>query len=169
MRKFFLLALAALAVPAVASAQSASGSIQARARVLGAITVSPVTTLDFGDFLSAGATKTVAPADATSGEFAVAGDPGAQLLLTFDFPATLDNGLNQITLGANAWNVNVGATRAGSASLIANGADGANANSFLSAGGSLGVFVGGEATAAAGLPAGVYTGTVGLTAAYTGL
>lgn len=169
MRKLLLLSVAALALPAAASAQSASGSITARARVLGAITVSPVTDLDFGDFLSAGGTKTVAPADATSGEFAVAGDPGAEVQLTFDFPATLDFGVNQITLGAAAWNVNVGATRAGSASLIAGGSDGASANSFLSGAGSLGVFVGGEATAAAGLPAGVYTGTVGLTAAYTGL
>jgi hypothetical protein len=169
MRKLLLLAVAALALPAAVSAQSASGSIQARARVLGAITVTGVTALDFGDFLSAGATKTVAPADATSGEFAVAGDPGAGVQFTFDFPATLDNGLNQITLGAASWNVNVGATRAGSASLIAGGSDGASANAFLSAGGNLGVFVGAQATAAAGLPAGVYTGTITLDAAYTGL
>lgn len=169
MRKFFLLGLAALALPAMASAQTASGSIQARARVLGAITVTGVTALDFGDFLSAGATKTVAPTDATSGEFSVTGDPGAEVQLTFDFPATLDNGLNQITVGASSWNVHVGATRAGSASLIAGGSDGANATSLLSGGGSLGVFVGAQATAAAGLPAGVYTGTITLDAAYTGL
>lgn len=158
-----ILAAAPLTAPASASGQA---SITATANVATAIVVNAGNDLDFATVVP-GFTKTVAVSDATAGTFSMSGGAGAEVNFSFSsLPANLqDAALNNLPITTytgvhNTLNDPV----AGAVSFT----PGAGATTNLSGTGELYIFVGGTADATASPPNGTYTGTVTLTAAYTG-
>jgi hypothetical protein len=161
------LAAAAALAPATAWAQNESDSdvITAQAIVATAITVTPQQNLDFGTVMP-GWTRTIAPADATAGHFLVHGGANAEVSLTFSaLPLNLSDGTNNLGVTFTALH-NTAATPTGGTSFDPTvGEPGTTLDATT---GDLHVYVGGTVTATAGQVAGTYTGTVELTAAYTG-
>lgn len=149
-----------LALTATAG-QAQSGTIQATATVLSAITVTGAVPLAFGN-VTPGVAKTVGVVG--GGRFDLVGQAGANVNLSFTLPGTLTSGGNNLVIGT--WtgyhNTANDATTGGtgftpSASATA---------SQFSAGGNLYVFIGGTVTPTPGQAAGTYTGNVVLNAAY---
>jgi hypothetical protein len=133
------------------------------ARVRQPIVITPQRNLDFGGVIP-GTSKAIAVSDATSGRFRVRGENNAAVLLTFTLPTNLASGGNQLPIGSwtGYWNQSA-ATNGGTAfvpsasqtpATLSNGA------------GQLFVYIGGQVTAAANQPGGIYTATVTLTVAY---
>lgn len=153
--------------PAALAQGSASGNILARANVLTPVTVTPQQDLDFGNVIP-GTNKSVTITGATAGRWLVQGTAGAEV--DIDFTALPGN----LTSGANNLPIVYGATDAGH-----NGANNpATAATFNPATGTLAnisnpaatlfVWLGGTVQPAAAQASGLYTGTVTLTATYTG-
>lgn len=164
MRTAHLAALAALLVlPAVAHAQSAN--VAATATVVTPLVVTGTAPLAFGNVFQ-GVNKTVLFSDATSGRFSITGFGVSQVALTFTLPANLLNGalnlpIDSYDIRTNATNVTAGAT----ALTVTSGVP---VNSNLVAG-NLFLFVGGRVLPAVAQAAGLYSGSIVLAAAYTGL
>jgi len=160
----YTLGVVAMAASAVI-AQAQSASFQATATVVTPITVVGTAPLAFGNVFQ-GVQKTVAATDATSGRFSLNGFLNAQVALTFTLPATLASGAN--TMPINAYDVRVNGTNSttGASTLTVVSGTAVNSN-FVS--GALFVFVGGRVQPTAAQPAGAYTGSIVLAAAYTGL
>jgi spore coat protein U-like protein len=157
--------VAAVLAVAPRQAEAQSASITASATVLTALTVTGVDNLDFG-LVPPGFTKTVLETDAGAGTFDLSGSAGAEVTLTFTaLPANLqDAALNNLPI-----------TYTGVRNTTDNAATGnvftpsAVTTTNLDAGtGELYLFLGGQVDATASPPAGLYQGTVTLTAAYTG-
>ncbi len=152
-------ALASLMTPTAVTAQT----IQATATVDLSLTLTPGADLDF-QLVIPGFTKQVLETDATAGTFQIAGGNGLEVAISF---STLDNPL---TFGLN----NLPITYTGVFNTVNDAATGTGfdptvgATTFLSGSGDLYIFLGGTVDATASPPAGVYTGNVTLTAAYTG-
>lgn len=154
-----------LAAVAATQAQAQSASINATATVQGALTVSAAGDLAFGNVFP-GATKLVAPSDATSGGFSLAGAANAEVTLTFTLPTDLTDGTNNlpITFGAASAGHNVANSRAGltlinPSAVATTRLDGVTGNLY--------VFIGGSVSPVA-QPAGAYSASIQLAAAYTG-
>ncbi|MDZ7631883.1 MAG: DUF4402 domain-containing protein [Gemmatimonadaceae bacterium] len=156
-----LLAVAGAANTAVAQ----SASIAATATVVTPITVTGTAPLAFGNVFQ-GVDRTIAFSDATSGRFSLTGYLNAQVALTFTLPTVLTSGAN--TMPINTYDVRRNGTNvtAGATALTVTSGTPVNTN-FLN--GNLFVFVGGRVQPAAAQAAGSYTGSIVLTAAYTGL
>lgn len=153
--------LATLMTPAAAKAQA---SITATANVASALGLSGDNDLDF-QLVIPGFTKTVLVTDGSAGAFSITGGAGAEVQFSFTaLPANLTFGANNlpITYAAVYNTANDPATGTGFAPVAA------GATTFLSPLGELFIFLGGQVDATASPPNGTYTGTVTLTAAYTG-
>jgi hypothetical protein len=159
-----VMAAALVAVANRAEAQSsASGNINATATVTGALTATPVAALDFG-FVVPGTPKAVATSDATAGVMQFNGTAGAQVNVTFtSLPANLSDGTNDLSIGS--YTAATAATQAGAQTSFAP-AGGTLVN--LSGAGEIFVFVGATVSPLAAQPAGAYSGTITVQAAYTG-
>jgi hypothetical protein len=147
--------------PAAAAGQA---TISARATVSQALTVNAGSNLEFGQVVP-GFSKTIDPADATAGTFSLSGAPGAELSVEFTaLPDNLSDGVNLLPI-----------TYAGVQNTANDPITGAlvfvpslGTTSNLSAAGELFIFLGGTVDASGSPPAGLYTGTITLTGAYTG-
>jgi hypothetical protein len=149
----------------VNAAQAQSASINATASVITPLVVTGVAPLNFGIVIQ-GVAKTIAWNNAASGRLSIAGFGASQLALTFTLPPTLSNGattmpINQYRIRGNGTNTTAGATRIFLTS-------GVPVNRNLVAG-NLFVFVGGRVQPTVTQQPGVYTASVILSAAYTGL
>lgn len=154
---------AAAMLPSAANAQSAS--IGARATVQAALTVSAVDSLILGAAFP-NTTRTVLPSDASSGSFSLAGAANAEVSLSFTLPASLSDGVNSlpISFSATSAGYNVANSRVG---LTAFNPAVAQLTRLDVATGNLYVFIGGSVSPTTE-PAGSYTGSITLAAAYTG-
>jgi Domain of unknown function (DUF4402) len=144
------------------AAEAQSADIQALANVYQPISVTGNRDLDFGNVFP-GVAKTVAIADATSGQFQLGGEASGGVNLTFTLPPNLTSGGNNLPIGSWTGCTSATNTTAGCTGFTPSGAATASAFSGL---GALWVFVGATVTPAAGQAAGSYSGTVTLTAAY---
>jgi hypothetical protein len=165
------LAVAALLAGAMSTAQAqatpATASIPAQAVVQTALTATPVRSLDFGATFG-GIARTVLPTDVSSGEVTLGGSANAEVAVTFtSLPATLTGPGAPIALtyGANAAAFSTGGTRAGATTFDPSAGQTTRLNNTT---GLLSLFLGGTVSPAANQVAGTYTGTVNLSAAYTG-
>jgi len=149
-----------LSLATVAQAQSAN--INATATVFQAMTVTGARDLDFGSVFP-GVAKTIGVAAATSGRFDLTGQASGNVNLTFTLPANLTAGANNLPIGTWTGCTNATNTTTGCTSFTPSGS--ASPSAFSGAG-ALFVWVGGTVTPGGAQPAGTYTGTVTLTAAY---
>ncbi len=160
-------AVAALALaPTTAAAQSAS--ISATATVLTPLTVTGVSNLAFGNVYP-GVPATVAPTAATAGNFSLSGVANAQVQMSFTLPANLvDASSNNLPIAFSTTDAvyNQANSQAGSTAFDPAGTTLVNLDATT---GALYVWIGGTVNASGSQPAGTYTGTITLTAAYTGL
>jgi len=143
-----------------ASLHAQSGSINATATVLSAITVANGNNLAFGN-VTPGVNKTVAITDAGAGRFDVTKAAATGVALTFTLPANLTAGANNLPIGTwtGGWNTSNSAV----------GATGFTPSAAPTNTGSVGniwVFVGATVSPAAAQVAGAYTGTVTMQVAY---
>lgn len=159
-----LTAIAMLAImPTSAQAQA---SITATANVATALTVTAGNDLDFG-LVIPGFTKTIAVTDATAGTFSMSGGAAAEVNFSFSsLPANLDDGLGNLLPISSYSGVHNTANDPVAGATAFTPSSGATTN--LSGTGLLYIFVGGVADATGSPPNGTYTGTITLTAAYTG-
>jgi hypothetical protein len=147
------------------SAAKAQASITATATVASALTLTPGNDLDF-QLVIPGFTKTVAVTDATAGTFSITGGAGAEVNFSFstlDNPLT-DGGGNNLPITYTGVHNTVNNAGAGATAFTPS----AGATTNLSGLGELYIFLGGTVDATLSPPNGTYTGTVTLTAAYTG-
>lgn len=150
------LLVAAIAVAGTIPAEAqTSGSINATATVLSALSVTG-TDLDFGNVAP---TQTKAVAAASGGTFTVTGSNSAPVSLSFTLPATL--GAN-VAIGT--W-TGLSNTVNNSATASALTVSGTSQSRTLSGSGSLYIWVGATLTTAAATP-GSYSGPVTLTLSY---
>lgn len=166
-----VLAGAALVACAMGTAQAqatpATASIPAQAVVQTALTAATVRGLDFGATFG-GIARTVLPTDVSSGEVTLTGGANAEVAVTFtSLPATLTGPGTPIplTYGANAAAYNPAGTRAGATTFDPSVGRTTRLNNTT---GLLSLYLGGTVTPPANQAAGTYTGTVNLSAAYTG-
>lgn len=149
-----------LALTATAG-QAQSGSIQATATVLSAITVTGAVPLAFGA-VTPGVNKTVGVAG--GGRFDLVGAASANVNIAFTLPTQLTSGGNNLPIGT--WtgyhNTTNNPTTGGTAFTPA----AAVTPAAFSGTGALFVFVGATVSPAPAQAAGAYTGTVQMTAAY---
>lgn len=169
-------ALAAVALPggaSVAHAQSsASGSITASAEIIAPISVTVTqATLNFNRIVRGGPAKTITADSATSGRFYVQGAGGTGLSITVTLPATIDNAA--ATLPLSGLTATVGTSDASGNTALTLTSGSANTTQTLPGSGDterLYFRIGATATPGAGTTAnGTYTGTISISAAYTGL
>jgi hypothetical protein len=157
-----VLALTTLAGQAQAQV---SASVGARATVAQALTITAVDSLLFGAAFP-NTTRAIAPSDAASGSFTLAGAANAEVTLTFTLPGNLTFGANNlpVTFGAASAAHNTANSRAGvttfDPSLVAT-------TRLHALSGNLYVFIGGSVSPVA-QPAGDYKGAITLATAYTG-
>jgi len=145
-------------------AAEAQASITATATVATALTVTAGNDLDF-QLVIPGFTKSVAVTDATAGTFSMSGGAGAEVLMSFtSLPANLTFGANNLPITYTGVFNQVNDPSAGATGFTPS----AGATTNLSGIGELYVFLGGQVDATTQFNAGTYTGTVTLTAAYTG-
>jgi hypothetical protein len=150
-----VVALAAVAAGSV-NAQGTSGSINATASVVAALSISG-TDLAFGN-IAPSSFKTVAPA--TGGTFHVTGATSQPVSVSFTLPATLGNAA--VAIGSWTGLSNTANTSAGASALTPS----ASAQTLsLSGTGDLYLWVGGTVTTTAA-PVGSYTAPVTLTVVY---
>lgn len=163
-----LVACALLAVALVATAGDAcaqAASVSATAEVSIPMVVEGLAPLAFGQLLP-GVARTVAFDAATAGRMRIIAKDGATVRLTFTLPATLARGT--VTMPVNAWDVRVNnnGNTAGATPITVT--SGVPVTRVLPASGRLFFFLGARVVPAGTQPAGAYTGTIVLDAAYTG-
>jgi len=163
-----LIAVALLAYAPAAMAQgTASSSILARANVMTPIQVTPQQNLEFGNVIP-GINKSIPVANASAGRWLVQGTVGAQVNLDFTaLPATLSDGSNTMPIVYAANDAGHNTTNNAGAAVLFDPAGTALANTHATSG-ELFVWIGGTVQPAAAQPAGLYQGTITLTANYTG-
>ncbi len=163
MKKTLAIAAVALLVAGAAQAQS-SASISATASIAANLGVARVTDLAFGTVFP-GFARTVDPitGGASAGSFSLTGQANAQLNLTWSVPANLtDGGTNLLPVAFTA-SYNTTNSQATSTSLTI-----PDNTKRLSGTGQAFVWIGGTVTPAGNQAVASYSGTVQLTAAYTG-
>lgn len=151
-----------------ATAQTASGNIQATAQVLAALQVTNPVDLDFG-LVVQGVAKSVNPAapasGTTSGKFTISGQGSQNVSITFTtLPANLTSGANTMPVTFTGIHNTTNTPTGGSSFTPSTGV----ASTGLSAGGNLFVFLGGTVTPSGVQAAGAYTGTLTMQVAYVG-
>jgi len=167
MKRILTLAVTTAAILGLSTPKSAEAqaSITATATVATALTLTAGNDLDFQTVIP-GFTKTVTPSDPTAGTFSMTGGAGAEVQMSFtSLPANLDDGLgNLLPITYTGVPNTVNDPTTGATSFTPS----AGATTNLSGTGELYVFLGGTRDATAQFTAGTYTGTVTLTASYTG-
>jgi hypothetical protein len=157
--------LVLMTLAATASAQSAS--INATAAVLLPVTVTGVRDLSFGDVYP-GLNKTITVTAATSGEFSLSGQPGAQVQFSFVLPTNLTNAANTLPIGTwTGYHNQTNDASAGGQSFTPSASPTAAALAPVS--GQLFVFLGATVSPSSTQAAGAYSGQITMNAAYTGL
>ena len=177
MRSTRLLAAATLAAVAFAARpalaqSSATGTITATAEVIAPISLSVTgATLNFNKIVRGGSAKVITPDSATSGRFYVEGKGGTGLSITITLPATLTNGAASMGVGTLTATAGTSDANGNTALTISSG----SANTSQTLPGStdterLYFRIGATATPGAGTTAtGTYSGTISISAAYTGI
>ncbi len=161
MKKTLAIAALALLVAGAAQAQ-VNASISASAIVAGPLGIAAGTNLDFGTVIP-GTARTIDPlTSASAGSFTLTGGANAQLNLSWTVPANLTSGANTLPVSFSA-TYNTTATQASATALVL-----PDLTRRLSASGNAYIWVGGTATPAVGQVVATYTGTIQMTAAYTG-
>lgn len=168
--KFTALAAAILATASVAHAQTTTltGSINAKADVKSAITVSGTTDLDFGTVYRNQGGKTIAATAANSGVYAVGGPGATTATASLISPPTTLLGPSSATLPIGTWTL---ATTTGTAascgtSITSGTAGNVAINGTAFTDGTATVCVGATVTPALTQPLGAYTGAVTLTVVF---
>jgi hypothetical protein len=152
------LGLAASAVLAMPAHAQNSGSINAKANVLAAITVTG-TDLDFGN-VAQSQTKVIAPDAATAGKFTIVGLNGAPVVMNF---SSLPANVNNAGLPLSAWQkMQNSANTTGSLSATPITV-GSAFNGTLSGTGNNYVWVGATLSAGAAVAPGTYTSSTPIT------
>lgn len=164
-----LVAAAAISLPSAARAQtSTSGTIGASALVVSPLTFTASRDLTIGAVM-AGTSKTVAPDDASSGRWYLAGQGTGDVSQTLTLPTTLLSGANAMPISAWSGKVVQGADAAGGTTFSPVSG---TAQTFTFPGPStdntarLSFRLGATVSPAAAAPKGSYTGTVNIAAAY---
>ncbi|HEX9165396.1 MAG TPA: DUF4402 domain-containing protein [Gemmatimonadales bacterium] len=154
------------AVVSSATAQTATGSILAKANVLKALTVSAGGDLDFG-LVVAGVNKTITPSAGGAGKFTIEGQANQAINVSFTaLPATLTGAGPAIPISyTGVWN---GTNDAGTGTSFSPSVGLNVANQALSGAGFMYLFLGGTVSPAAGQTPGLYQGTVTIEVAYNG-
>ncbi|HYW52096.1 MAG TPA: hypothetical protein VE861_15885 [Gemmatimonadaceae bacterium] len=142
-----------------------SSPLTATAAVITSLTVTGTAPLDFGT-IPQGVNRNVQFNAAGSGRFRINGLNNSQVLLTFTLPATLSNGA--ATLPISNYNVRVNDTNTPASARAIVAISGIPALTNLVAG-ALYVFIGARVSTAPAQAFGTYTGSIVLSAAYTGL
>jgi hypothetical protein len=157
-------ALAPIVLASAASGQSAT--MVATATVARPLAASSLRHLDFGS-VYAGITKRIAYDATTSGKMLVSGAAGAEISLTFTLPGALTGGENALPIGAWTGCYNTTDITAACTAFIPSSSP---ATAQLdAAAGTLYLFIGATVSPAIVQLQGVYTGSVAVTAAYTGV
>ena len=155
-----ILGLLALAAPARAQTSS---SASVTADVQQPITVTKTSDLAFGTIFP-GLAKTVAVTDGGAAAFAIQGQAGGNVNLTFSLPTSITSG-GGASLPITAWTARRATTSAPTAGTdFVPGASAASA--VLGGSGYLYVFLGATAQPSASQPAGSYNGTATMTVVY---
>jgi hypothetical protein len=155
--------LALLAIATTAGAQPATISVSAE--VSTQLTVSGARQLTFPTVYP-GFARTIAATDATaSGKFSINGGPNANISFTLTLPSNLASGSNNLPISAWTGCRNNQDALTGCSAFVPNASP---LGAVIGAGGVYVVFLGATVTAGAAQAAGTYTGTVSMTAAYTG-
>jgi len=163
-RTITALTLAAAVFAVAPKSADAQASITATAEVAGALTVTAGNDLDF-QIVVPGFTKAVAVSDATAGTFSLSGGAGSEVALSFtSLPANLSDGTNNLPITYAGVHNTTADPSAGATAFTPS----AGATTNLSGLGELFIYLGGTVDATGSPPAGTYTGTVTLSAAYTG-
>jgi len=170
-----LTALGVLGAPAGVHAQAATASLVATTRIDNtAVTVGQLNNLDFG-LVVPGTPTTIAPKAATAGKFVVHGTKNAEVRITFALPGLLQRGAFTMPISFTDDPV------AGRMGCHRNQDQQQNCTAFTPSAPLLirirnnpppqntyFVWIGGKVSPALGQAPGLYTGTVTLTAVYTG-
>lgn len=164
MSKFMKVAVAvAAAMTLGASAEAQTGNISATATVQQAINVSGVATLNFGSILP-GINATVdAASNASAGRFDLTGVASQNVNLAFVLPTNLSSGGNLLPIASWTGCHNATATQAGCTAFTPTAG---NTPTAFSGAGALSVYVGATVSPSGLQPAGIYSGTITLNAAY---
>lgn len=160
--RHFVVALAAFAATGL---RAQSSAITTNATVVTPITVTGMAPLDWGT-IAQNSNNNLNPNNASSGRFSVTGLLGAQVALTFTLPDQISNGGSTMPVTNYSIRVNETNSTGGSNNLAVT--SGTAVTQTLTTG-SLFFFIGGRVSAAPAQQWGVYTGTITLAAAYTGL
>jgi hypothetical protein len=145
-------------------AQSASGNINAIARVRQPIVITPGQDLDFGIVIQ-GTPRTILQSDVAAGRFDATGTASANVNIDFTLPANLTSGANNLPIGTWTGCYNQTANSNGAGCTAIGNMSGTTATSFGAAG-NLWVFVGATVTPGGAQAVGTYNGTVTLTLTY---
>jgi hypothetical protein len=165
MYKFLRPLCGTLALLSIASTATAQVSIGVSATVTSQLTVSGTRALDFLNVLP-GFEKTIVPGAATAGKFTLTGAAGANVSITLTLPTNLTSGVNNLTI--NTWDGCRNTVDAFSGCQQFSPVSGTAFTTPLGSGGVLVVFLGAKVVPTAGQIAATYTGTISMTAAYTG-
>jgi len=154
------------AVVSSATAQTATGSILAKANVLKALTVTAGGDLDFG-LVVAGVNKTIATSAGGAGKFTIEGQANQAVNVSFtSLPATLSGTGPAIPISyTGAYS---GTNSAGSGTSFSPSVGLNISNQALSGAGFMYIFLGGTVSPAVGQTPGVYQGTVTIEVGYNG-
>lgn len=153
-----------LALTLLATTAGAQATISVSADVTNQLTVSGTNPLTFGAVLP-GFAKTIATSASSAGKFSLSGAVNANVSITLALPSELTSGANSLAI--NTWDGCRNTTDAFAGCTAFTPA----AESFttpLGSSGVLVVFLGAKVVPTAGQPAGLYQGTISMTAAYTG-
>lgn len=148
----------------VVRAQAAT--MQATATVSTPMAVTGLGPLTFGTVYP-GVPKTVAYNQTTSGRFRIIGNNGATISITLAFPAVLRTA-TLVPLTVGAWDVRQNNNNSAGGATVLPVVNGVPLVHVLHPSGRMHLFIGGRVTPTATQAAGSYTGTITLTAAYTG-
>ncbi len=159
--------LASLSLATTANAQSASGSINARALVRQPITITNGQDLDFGIVIQ-GTAKSISETAAAAGRFDATGTASANVNVNFTLPANLANGPANLPIGTwtGCFNQAAAVNSSGCTTIASMAGTTATAFGNVAGSGRLWVFVGATVTPAAAQAVGTYTGLVTLTLTY---
>ena len=156
-----------LTLAASAAAQSANGSIIARASVRQPITIAGAQDLDFGIVLQ-GTPKAIAATSAGAGRFDATGSANANVNIDFALPANLTSSGNNLAIGSwtGCYNQSAAVNSSGCTNIANLSSTTATSFGNVSGSGALWVFVGATVSPTAGQVVGTYTGTVTMTLTY---
>jgi hypothetical protein len=160
------LALVTFATTAGAQGVPQTAAIDVSARVSTQLANNVQQHLNFGTIFP-GIAKTISPADALAGRFELRGDQNAGVSYSFELASHLAVPQSSLTMPIGTWLTCSSATNSASGCSPVS-ASGSFTATLSGAGGTLYVFIGATVSPAGDQADGAYTGTIRMTAAYTG-